>query len=173
VEPVVEPANFNSPGQVVIAGSVDAVEEAIALVKAGGAYAGGKAMPLSVSAPFHCRLMAPARKRMAELFEAAGGADKPRAPRFAYVPNRTARLNREPGIVFELLVEQVDHPVLWKQSVEALLASGSTSFAEFGPGRVLTGLIKRIAPKGATPALANVGDLAGFKALAQTVGSKA
>lgn len=144
VEAVVEPANFNAPGQVVIAGSTDAVQEAIALIKSGGNFAGGKAIPLQVSAPFHCRLMAPARNRMAELFAQATDAEKPKLPICPYVPNRTARLSQEPGIVFELLIEQVDHPVLWKHSVTTLLDSQFTTAIEFGPGKVLTGLIKRI-----------------------------
>ncbi len=154
VEAIVEAANFNAPGQVVVAGSTDAVAEALALITAakgtGSAYAGGKAIPLQVSAPFHCKLMAPARDRMAELFAQAGAADKAKAPVYPYVPNRTARLTREPGVVFELLVEQVDHPVLWKQSVVALLEGGYTTAVEVGPGRVLAGLVKRIAQKAVT-----------------------
>jgi [acyl-carrier-protein] S-malonyltransferase len=166
VEAIVEPANYNSPGQVVIAGSLDAVTEAIALIKSGDPIAGGKAIPLSVSAPFHCRLMRPARDRMAELFGLATAAERPRTPAFAYVPNRTARLNREAGLVFELLVDQVDHPVLWKQSMLALLDAGADSAIEFGPGKVLSGLMKRITqPTGKTCELQTVGDSAGIKAL--------
>ncbi|MGZ3689666.1 MAG: ACP S-malonyltransferase, partial [Bdellovibrionota bacterium] len=105
VEAVVEPANFNAPGQVVIAGSVDAVAEAVAMIKAGGDWAGGKAIPLSVSAPFHCQLMRPARDRMADLFSKALPSERAKMPLCAYVPNRTARLTQEPGVVFELLVE--------------------------------------------------------------------
>lgn len=168
VEAVAEPANFNAPGQIVIAGSRDGVAEAVALIKAGGDFAGGKAIPLSVSAPFHCRLMAPARARMAELFSQAGDREKPRSLSCRYVPNRTARLTQEPGLVFEMLVEQVDHPVLWKQSVEALLAADLVRMTEFGPGKVLTGLIKRIAQQaGKTPMLANVSDSASMKALGE------
>jgi len=162
VEAIVEPANFNSPGQVVIAGSQDAVAEAIALIKSGSPVAGGKALPLSVSAPFHCRLMRPARDKMADLFSQSAA---PKAPAFAYIPNRTARLTREPGVVFELLVEQVDHPVLWRQSMCAALDSGMTRAIEFGPGKVLGGLMKRIAqPAGKTCAMSAIGDTAGIKA---------
>lgn len=165
VEPVVEPANYNSPGQIVIAGSQDAVSEAIALIKAGGTFAGAKAIPLSVSAPFHCRLMRPARDRMAELFGSATPNEKPKNFACAYVPNRTARINREPGTVFELLVDQVDHPVLWKQSVETLLDAGHTRYVECGPGKVLQGLIKRIAqPRGQSAQLFGISDLATLKA---------
>ncbi len=144
VPAIVEPANFNAPGQTVIAGSKDAVEEAVSLIKAGGEFAGGKAIPLQVSAPFHCRLMSEARNRMAELFTLATPAQKPKIPSCPYVPNRTGRLSKEAGLIFELLIEQIDHPVLWKQSIQSLLNSGFTTSIEFGPGKVLTGLIKRI-----------------------------
>jgi [acyl-carrier-protein] S-malonyltransferase len=104
VEPVVQPANFNAPGQIVIAGSSDAVAEAVALIKGDPEFAGGKAIPLNVSAPFHCRLMAPARERMAALFADARPGDRPSKLACPYVPNRTAVLTREPGVVLELLV---------------------------------------------------------------------
>ncbi|MEK6577897.1 MAG: ACP S-malonyltransferase [Bdellovibrionota bacterium] len=144
VEAVVEPANFNAPGQTVIAGSTDAVNEAITLIKAGGDFAGGKAIPLTVSAPFHCRLMKPAREKMADIFSKAGSQDLPKTPNIFYAPNRTARLTREAGLILELLIEQVDHPVLWKQTITALLGSGMEKAVEFGPGKVLCGLVKRI-----------------------------
>lgn len=162
VEAIVEPANFNAPGQIVIAGSTDAVGEAVALIKAGGDFAGGKAIPLSVSAPFHCRLMKPARDRMAALF-----AEGPKASALscAYVPNRTARLTQESNVIYELLVEQVDHPVLWNQSILGLLEKDYLKFAEFGPGKVLAGLMKRIGQKaGKTAQTANIADLATLKA---------
>lgn len=143
VDCLVEPANFNAPGQTVVAGSSDAVQETVALIKGGGIFAGGKAIPLSVSAPFHCRLMAPARSRMAELFSQS--LSSPSMPICPYVPNRTARLTQEPGLIYELLVDQMDHPVLWKQSILSILEHGYTQAIEFGPGRVLTGLTKRIA----------------------------
>ncbi len=143
VDCVLSPANYNAPGQTVIAGSVDAVAEAIALIKAG--IFAGKVIPLSVSAPFHCALMAPARDKMSELFSAATAAETPKALRFPYVPNRTAKLTSEASVIFELLVDQVDHTVQWKQSVAALIARGHTQAVEFGPGKVLQGLAKRIA----------------------------
>jgi len=166
VECIVQPANFNAPGQIVIAGSTDAVAEAVALIKTDPEFAGGKAIPLNVSAPFHCKLMAPARNRMAELFAAATPTEKPAQLLCPYVPNRTGILTREPGVVFELLVEQIDHPVLWKQSFASLLEQGFELGVEFGPGKVLAGLAKRIAqPLGKTCTVQNVGDLAGVKAL--------
>ena len=166
VEPIVQPANFNAPGQIVIAGSTDAVAEAVSLIKTDPQFAGGKAIPLNVSAPFHCRLMAPARDRMAQLFSQASAAEKPSALSCPYVPNRTARLTREPGVVFELLVEQVDHPVLWKQSMASMLENGFEWGVEFGPGAVLQGLSKRISKATGKPCtLSGMGDLAGLKNL--------
>lgn len=166
VDAIVQPANYNSPGQVVIAGSTDAVAEAIALIKAGGDFAGGKAIPLSVSAPFHCKLMEPARARMAELFSQATGAEKPQSLICPYIPNRTARLTQEPGLVLELLVEQVDHPVLWKQSMSAFLDAGYSQGVEFGPGKVLQGLAKRISQAVGKPSsMTGMNDLASLKAL--------
>ncbi len=166
VEPIVQPANFNAPGQIVIAGSADAVAEAVAMIKTDPQFAGGKAIPLNVSAPFHCRLMAPARDRMAQLFSQATGAEKPTRLDCPYVPNRTARMTREPGVIFELLVEQVDHPVLWKQSMASMLENGFELGVEFGPGKVLQGLAKRISQSAGKPcSLHGMGDLAGLKNL--------
>jgi [acyl-carrier-protein] S-malonyltransferase len=164
VDCIVEPANFNSPGQVVIAGSTDAVNEAVSLIKSGTLIPGGKAMPLSVSAPFHCRLMRPARDRIAEIFSKAA---EPASPACPYVPNRTGRLTTEPGAIFELLMEQIDHPVLWRQSMQTVLESGTIAGAvEFGPGKVLSGLMKRIAaPLDKKCELLNVADGATLLAL--------
>ena len=163
VECVLSPANFNAPGQTVIAGSADAVAEAVALLKIGEEFK-GKAIPLAVSAPFHCALMRPARERMAELFGLAAANETPRALRYPYVPNRTAKLNAEASTVFELLVEQVDHPVLWRQSVSMLIERGFDRAVEFGPGKVLQGLAKRIVGghAGATFACTGVSDLKSF-----------
>ncbi|MFN7685960.1 MAG: ACP S-malonyltransferase [Oligoflexia bacterium] len=166
VEPIVQPANFNAPGQIVIAGSVDAVAEAVSLIKTDTEFTGGKAIPLNVSAPFHCKLMAPARSRMAELFSQAKATEKPAQLSCPYVPNRTAILTREPGVVLELLVEQVDHPVLWKQSFSGLLAQGFETYIEFGPGKVLAGLAKRISqPLEKNCTVQGMSDSAGLTAL--------
>lgn len=148
VECVVEPANFNAPGQIVIAGSTDAVQEAIHIIKGTAGqfpeFTGGKAILLTVSAPFHCRLMKDARQRMTEIFTGLNASQKPGSLACPIVPNRTARLTQESGVILELLMEQIDHPVLWKQSMETLLGNGFSGFVEFGPGKVLTGLMKRI-----------------------------
>lgn len=164
VPAVCEPANFNAPGQVVIAGSRDGIESAMALLREDASFKGGKAIPLSVSAPFHCSLMKPARDRMAELFFSSGV--KALTPRFAYVPNRTGRPSQEASLVFELLVEQVDHPVLWRQTIAGLLDRNFDAGIEFGPGKVLAGLTKRIEKAaGKSLPMLNVSDSQGLKIL--------
>lgn len=153
VDAIVQPANFNTPGQVVIAGSADAVQEALLLMKSNPSWSKGKGIPLQVSAPFHCKLMAPARNRMAELFSKLSSGEQIQRPSVPYVPNRTGRATQEQGVVLELLIEQIDHPVLWKQSVQTLLSlpgkgtdpAPKALAVEFGPGKVLGGMIKRIA----------------------------
>ncbi len=163
---IAQPANFNAPGQVVIAGSADAIGEAIQLIKAGGEFAGGKAIPLAVSAPFHCQMMKPAREKMAEIFSKLSSTQRPKSLSVPYVPNRTGRLNQEPEMILDFLVEQVDHPVLWKQSIQYLLAADFNAAVEFGPGKVLSGLIKRIASTAERPcAQASLGDSKAIKTL--------
>jgi len=147
VDSTVEPANYNADGQIVVSGSVDAVQALENLIAA-AAIRGVMAKRLNVSAPFHSSLMEPARKRMDELFSTAGAIQSLTTP---YIPNRTAKFNREPGIVFKLLSEQVDHSVLWKQSVQTLILEGTRVAFEFGPGKVLQGLAKRIAKAQGAP----------------------
>lgn len=139
VEAVCAPANFNGAGQVVIAGHRGPVERAMQLAKAKGAKL-VKALP--VSAPFHCALMAPAAARLDE--ELARVAIE--APRVPVVTNVEARENRDPARVRELLVRQVTGTVRWEESVRHIAAGGVTQAIEVGPGRVLAGLVKRIAP---------------------------
>ncbi|MCM0605628.1 MAG: ACP S-malonyltransferase [Xanthomonadaceae bacterium] len=134
---IVEPANFNAPGQIVISGTKEAVEIATAMAK----DLRIKALPLNVSAPFHCKLMKPARDSMNELLQKTKISDL----KNAYIPNRTARISRESENIASLLSEQIDHVVLWKQSMLTALSSGHTQFIEFGSGNVLSGLMKRIA----------------------------
>jgi [acyl-carrier-protein] S-malonyltransferase len=152
---VVSPANFNSPGQVVIAGHATAVERAIELAKTKGAK---RAMPLPVSAPFHCALMVPAGERLREVLSRVAVGPL-RAP---VVTNVEAAPNSDAGRVRELLVAQVSAPVRWDESVQKMTELGVERFIEIGPGKVLAGLIKRIA-KGA--AAQSVEDVAGLKAL--------
>ncbi len=134
---VVSCANFNAPGQVVIAGTQKAVARAQELASA----AKGKAIPLKVSAPFHCALMAPAAKAV------ASELDRVTVSPFAFpvVANVDAEPNAEPSRVKELLVRQVDGAVRWEQAVRRMQAEGVTHAVEMGPGKVLAGLMKRIA----------------------------
>jgi [acyl-carrier-protein] S-malonyltransferase len=130
-------ANDNAPGQVVISGHKAAVDRALDLVKS----AAGRAMPLPVSAPFHCRLMAPAAEAMAEAL-AQADLRSPLVPIFA---NVTAAHVAEPEDIKRLLVEQVTGTVRWRESVLAMQEAGVHHFVEFG-GKVLAPMIKRIAP---------------------------
>lgn len=135
---VVQPANFNGAGQVVISGHAAAVERAMAAARARGAM---RAVPLQVSAPFHCPLMQPAADRMREaLAEVKVGA-----MRVPVVSNVEAAPNQEAGRVVELLVRQVTAPVRWEESVQRLAQEGVTRAYELGAGSVLRGLVKRIA----------------------------
>jgi [acyl-carrier-protein] S-malonyltransferase len=136
---VCEPANFNGAGQVVIAGHKTAVERAMAAAKAKGAKL-VKALP--VSAPFHCRLMTPARERLeAELARVEVGALS-----IPVVANVTAEPNTDAAQVKRLLGEQVTGSVRWEESVQKLASLGVVEAYEVGPGTVLAGLMKRVAP---------------------------
>ncbi len=152
---VVAPANFNSPGQIVIAGHATAVNRAMALAKERGYR---KAMLLPVSAPFHCSLMKPAADRLGEVLQqiAISTLAQP------VVTNVEALINSDVNRVRELLVAQVCSPVRWAQSVEEMIRLGVESFIEIGPGKVLSGLVKRISK---VPVTFSVEDLAGLKAL--------
>jgi [acyl-carrier-protein] S-malonyltransferase len=134
---VVGPANYNAPGQIVIAGHAAAVQRASKLV----GDRRGKAIPLKVSAPFHCSLMAPAAAKLAARLETVVIA--PLA--FPVLANVDARPNQESARVKELLVRQVDHPVRWEETVRAMADGGVTHILEIGPGKVLAGLVRRIA----------------------------
>jgi len=132
-------ANDNAPGQIVISGAKDAVDAAIEFAKAQGVK---RAMPLPVSAPFHCSLMQPAADAMAEALAAA----TIQAPKVPVVVNVRARPESDPDAIRSLLVEQVTGRVRWRESVEWMAGEGGiTDFAEAG-GKVLTGMLKRTAP---------------------------
>lgn len=137
---VVEPANFNAPGQVVIAGTIDGVGKAIELLKTDTDFAGGKAIPLQVSAPFHCSLMTPAMKEMAPLL----AETKFERPKCLVIPNVTAMPTDSELIFGGLLTDQIVRPVQWEQSMKQLRTLGATDVIEIGPGKVLAGLHKRI-----------------------------
>lgn len=152
---VVAPANFNSPGQIVIAGHAGAVTRAIEMAKARGFR---KAMPLPVSAPFHCALMQPAAERLQTVLDDV--AVTPMA--LPVVSNVEAAPNQDAARVRELLVRQVCAPVRWEESVQKMAELGVTRYIEIGPGKVLTGLVKRIVKEAE---LANVENAAGLEAL--------
>jgi len=134
---VVSAANYNSPGQIVIAGHAGAVTRAIEVAKGRGYR---KAMLLPVSAPFHCALMQPAATRLAGVLAQVAVAD----PQVPVISNVEALPNRAGNRVKELLVAQVCAPVRWDESVQQLAALGVTRYIEIGPGKVLSGLVKRI-----------------------------
>lgn len=134
---VVAPVNFNSPGQVVIAGNKDAVERAGAACKAAGAK---RALPLPVSVPSHCALMKPAADRLAAALEDVTFS----TPRFPVVNNVDVRIESSPEAIRSALVRQLYSPVRWAESVEFMAAQGVGHLLEVGPGKVLTGLTKRI-----------------------------
>jgi len=134
---VVSPANINSPGQVVIAGAAAAVERAAARAKALGAK---RAIPLPVSAPFHCALMKPAEARLEpELRDL-----ETRDPRVPIIANVDARPKRQAWAAIDALVQQVSAPVRWEEVVQRLASEGVTTYVEVGPGTVLSGLVKKI-----------------------------
>lgn len=135
---VVAPANYNSPEQTVIAGHASAVERAQAKLKEAGAK---RVVPLPVSAPFHCALMEPVKPRLQAVLEGI----EVRAPEVPVVANVDAKANADPHRVVPLLIEQVSAPVRWIECVETLKMAGVTRVVELGPGKVLCGLVKRIA----------------------------
>jgi [acyl-carrier-protein] S-malonyltransferase len=151
-------ANYNAPGQLVISGAVAAVERAIAMAKARGAR---RALPLKVSAAFHSPLMRAAADGLAEAIHAAPIADA----RVPVIGNVLARPLLTAAEIRHELTEQVTAPVHWIASVRAMADAGVDTFAEIGPGAVLTGLIKRIVPD---VRLINISDLAGVRAFLTT-----
>ena len=134
---IVTPVNYNSPGQVVIAGHAGAVQRAIVLAKEAGAR---RALPLPVSVPSHCALMEPA----AEQFAARLNATTINTPRLAVIQNVDAAAHRQPESIRENLARQLYSPVQWVQTVQAMGGQGITRIVEAGPGKVLAGLCKRI-----------------------------
>ena len=134
---VVVPANYNSPGQVVISGDVEAIKEACARMKAAGAK---RALPLAVGGAFHSPLMEMARVELAAAIEKAPVS----APVCPVYQNVDALPHTDPLEIKENLLKQLTSPVRWTQSVKNMLSDGMTDFVECGPGQVLTGLIGRI-----------------------------
>jgi len=134
---IVSPANLNSPGQVSIAGHAGAVARASERAKALGAR---RAIPLAVSAPFHCALMQPAQARLEPELRALAT----RRPRVPVVANVDAEPKRDGGAAIDALIEQDSYRVRWVEVVQRLAAEGVTHYVEVGPGTVLAGFIKRI-----------------------------
>lgn len=152
---VIEIANQNSTNQTVISGSARGMEFAIEVAKERGAK---RALPLPVSAPFHCSLMAPAALAMRTALEAT----TVNAPAVPLVANVTAEYVRDPAIIRELLVAQVTGTVRWVDSVLAMKAHGVTRVIEIGHGNILAGLIKRIAPEISVVNIATAEDMESY-----------
>ena len=157
---VVSPANLNAPGQVVIAGARGAVARASARAKELGAR---RAMSLPVSAPFHCALMKPAEQRLEPELRRLAVSD----PRIPVVANVDAEPKADAAASIDALVQQVSAPVQWEAVVRRLLAMGADTFVEVGPGKVLSGLIKKIDRQAR---IVNVQDPDGLTRVEQIVG---
>lgn len=134
---VVSPVNFNSPGQVVIAGNKEAVERAGALCKEAGAK---RALPLAVSVPSHCALMKPAADKLAVALQEI----EFKQPEIQVVNNVDVKAQTDANAIRDALVRQLYNPVRWTETVEFIADKGITQLLEIGPGKVLTGLTKRI-----------------------------
>lgn len=133
----VAPANYNCPGQIVMAGEKAAVEEAIKLANEAGAR---RAVPLAVSAPSHCRLMEPASVKLSALLDSI----ELHTPRIPVVNNADAMFLDSVNSIKDSLVRQLNNPLLWEDSIRIMVENGIEAFIEVGPKAVLTGLIKRI-----------------------------
>jgi [acyl-carrier-protein] S-malonyltransferase len=134
---VISPANFNCPGQIVIAGHSEAIRRASEIAPR---FNIRRTIPLAVSAPFHCTLMKPAQDRMLPLLK----EQILHTLKFPVITNVDAAIIRTGEEARDALIRQIPNPVLWMQSIEALLKEGVDTFVEVGPGKVLTGLVKKI-----------------------------
>jgi [acyl-carrier-protein] S-malonyltransferase len=152
---VVEPANDNGGGQVVISGAKAAVERAMAVARTKGVR---RVLPLPVSAPFHCALMAPA----AEAMQAALERSPPAPPLVPVVANVSAAKATDPAEIVRLLVAQVTTTVRWRECVECMAGLGIDHFVELGPGKVLSGLVRRILPDAVATSVGTPGEIEQF-----------
>lgn len=134
---VLSPVNYNAPGQVVIAGTRAAVDRAVTVSKEAGAK---RILPLPVSVPSHCALMHPAAERMRERLAAI----KITAPEIPVLHNVHAASESSPDGIREALTRQIESPVQWVDTINKIVSDGTTTFIECGPGKVLTGLNRRI-----------------------------
>lgn len=156
---VVSPANINGGGQVVIAGTAAAVQRAAERAKALGAK---RAIPLPVSAPFHCGLMKPAQDRLAPELRALAARD----PQVPVVANVDAEPKRSAAAAIDALIAQVSSPVRWEDVVRRLASEGVTTYVEVGPGTVLSGLVRKIHKEAAVVSFGAPEDLAAVEAAA-------
>lgn len=152
---VVEAVNFNSPGQVVIAGNAAAVERAMLAAKEAGAK---RALPLPVSVPSHCSLMKPAADKLAEALKTV----EIKQPQIRVIHNADVAAYDDADKIKDALVRQLYSPVRWTETVNALVSDGIAESAECGPGKVLAGLAKRINKAAACSALTDAGQIAAF-----------
>ena len=152
---VVEAVNFNSPGQVVIAGNAAAVERAMSAAKETGAK---RALPLPGSVPSHCSLMKPAAEKLAEALKSV----VIKQPQIRVIHNADVAAYDDADKIKDALVRQLYSPVRWTETVNALVSDGITESAECGPGKVLAGLAKRINKAAACSALTDAGQIAAF-----------
>ncbi|HOV26969.1 MAG TPA: ACP S-malonyltransferase [Pseudobacteroides sp.] len=134
---IVEPANFNCPGQIVVAGEVKAVEKVVEIAREKGAK---RSMVLPVSAPFHCSMLKPAGDKLAVELENITLSEF----KCPLVTNVTAKYIDDTSIVKDLLIRQVSSPVLWEESVRTMISEGVDTFVEIGPGKALSGFVKKI-----------------------------
>jgi [acyl-carrier-protein] S-malonyltransferase len=153
---VCQVANDNGGGQVVLSGAREAIERAAEIAKAKGAR---RALLLPVSAPFHCAMMEPAAQAMAQ----ALGEVQINAPRVPLVTNVTAAPEKDPAAIRENLVRQVTGTVRWRECMACMAQSGVDSFYELGAGKVLSGLVKRIAPEASGQAIGTPADIAAYQ----------
>ena len=147
------PANYNCPGQIVVAGEKHAVEEVVALSKRAGAK---KAVLLDVSVPSHCRMMDGAARKLSDLLDTVSFNN----PLIPVLNNADAFFLTDVNKIKESLVRQLISPVLWEDSVKTITASGISTFLEVGPGKVLSGLIRRIDP---SATVSNAGDISSLE----------
>lgn len=152
---VVEAVNFNSPGQVVIAGNAAAVERAMLAAKEAGAK---RALPLPVSVPSHCSLMKPAADKLAEALKSV----EIKQPQIRVIHNADVAAYDDADKIKDALVRQLYSPVRWTETVNALVSDGIAESAECGPGKVLAGLAKRINKAAACSALTDAGQITAF-----------
>jgi [acyl-carrier-protein] S-malonyltransferase len=155
---IVSPANLNGAGQVVIAGAKEAVKRASERAKALGAK---RAIPLPVSAPFHCAMMKPAEERLAPELRALATAN----PRVPIVANADAEPKRTATDAIEALIRQVSSPVRWEAVVARLASEGVTTYVEVGPGTVLSGLVRKLHKDATVVSVATPDDLAAVEPL--------